>query len=171
MVNFCLRTFIAPRKWIFVTLKQLVKKLSKPSIPWIEYYLYRISAYSEFYVYFMPYLTTTVVFSPLINMLWMIFLNSSYQVSFIPLSSLVFAFVPCCCTCCVFTSSAYRFCFIASRSLCNKPAGIWMRSGWQGMHSWLICSAWGYDENSHLYVYMNTVMSVQGRSVVVYEVC
>lgn len=35
---------------------------------------------------------------------------------------------------------------------CNKPAGIWMRSGSRGMHRWLICSAWGYDGNSHLYV-------------------
>lgn len=97
-----------------------------------------------------------------------VYLNLAYQApSFTRLSSPVFAFVPCCCTCCVFTSSAYRSCFITSLSPRSKPAGIWMRSGWQGMCCWLICSAWGYDENSHLCVYMNTVISVWRTSVVV----
>lgn len=47
--------------------------------------------------------------------------------------------------------------------------------GWglagRGMNCWLICSVWGYVENSHLYVRMNTMISVWWTSVLVNERC
>lgn len=100
--------------------------------------------------------------SPLINVLRVMILKPGLPGIFpFLLSSLLLAFVRCCCTCCVFTSSAYRSCFIAAGSPRNKLARIWMRSGRQGMCCWLIRPAEDMME-IHIYVpYMRTDFCVE----------